>query len=89
MEIPKDEILQMLCDRGDDSKAQLAKQQLPDHVDLDHHADMLRHIGVDPYELLQASPVVQGRRAGGSGRPPTSPLGSSGSRSGGPRLSTT
>jgi hypothetical protein len=52
MEIPKDQILQMLRDRGDDSKAQQADQQLPDQVDSEKHGDLLKQIGVDPSELM-------------------------------------
>ena len=33
MEIPKDQILQMLRDRGNHDQAQQADQQLPDQVD--------------------------------------------------------
>ncbi len=52
MEIPKDQILQMLRDRGASGKAQLAEQQLPDQVDPDQHADLLERIGIDPQKIL-------------------------------------
>jgi hypothetical protein len=52
MQIPKEQILQMLRDRGDDGKAQQADQQLPDQVDTDKHGDLLKQIGIDPSELL-------------------------------------
>jgi hypothetical protein len=52
MEIPKDQILQLLRDRGDDDKAQQASQQLPDKVDTDQHADLLEKLGIDPSDLL-------------------------------------
>ena len=52
MEIPKDQILQMLRDRGDNDKAEQADQQLPDQVDPEQHQDLLAKIGVDPSELL-------------------------------------
>ncbi len=51
MEIPKDQILQLLRDRGDDNKAQQADQQLPDQVDTEQHSDLLAGIGVKPDEL--------------------------------------
>ncbi len=51
MEIPKDQILQMLRDRGDGDKAQQADQQLPDQVDPEQHGDLLKKIGIDPGEL--------------------------------------
>lgn len=52
MEIPKDQILQLLRDRGDHEKAQNADQQLPDKVDTDQHGDLLDKIGIDPSDLL-------------------------------------
>jgi predicted PhzF superfamily epimerase YddE/YHI9 len=53
MEIPKDQILQLLRDRGDDDKAQQADQQLPDKVDTDQHSDLLEKLGIDPSDLLE------------------------------------
>ena len=52
MEIPKDQILQLLRDRGDHEKANNADQQLPDKVDTDQHGDLLGKLGIDPSELL-------------------------------------
>jgi hypothetical protein len=52
VEIPKDQILQLLRNRGQDDKAQEADQQLPDQVDTDQHGDLLKQIGIDPGELL-------------------------------------
>jgi hypothetical protein len=52
MEIPKDQILQLLRDRGDHDKAQQADQQLPDKVDTDQHADLLGKLGINPSDLL-------------------------------------
>jgi hypothetical protein len=52
MQIPKDQILQMLRDRGDHDKAQQADQQLPDQVDPEQHSDLLGKIGIDPSEIL-------------------------------------
>jgi hypothetical protein len=52
MEIPKDQILQLLRDRGDHDKAQQADQQLPDQVDTEQHSDLLGKIGINPSELL-------------------------------------
>ena len=52
MEIPKDQILQLLRDRGDHDKAQQADQQLPDKVDTDQHSDLLGKLGIDPSDLL-------------------------------------
>jgi hypothetical protein len=52
VEIPKDQILQLLRDRGDHDKAQQADQQLPDKVDPDQHSDLLGKIGINPSDLL-------------------------------------
>ena len=52
MEIPKEQILQMLRDRGDHDKAQQADQQLPEKVDPEQHSDVLGKIGIDPSEML-------------------------------------
>jgi hypothetical protein len=52
VEIPKDQILQLLRDRGDHDKAQQADQELPDKVDSEQHGDLLGKFGIDPSDLL-------------------------------------
>jgi hypothetical protein len=52
MEIAKDQLLQMLRDRGDYCKAELLDQQLPTHVNPDQHAAQLERIGVVPREVV-------------------------------------
>ena len=52
MDIPKDKIVAMLKDRGEDDKAAQAEQELPDTVDHEQHADLLQKYGIDPKELL-------------------------------------
>lgn len=52
MDIPKDQILQLLRSRGDDAKASEADSQLPDQVDPEQHGDLLGKLGIDPKELL-------------------------------------
>lgn len=52
VEIPKEQILHMLRDRGDHDKAQQAEQQLPDQVDPEQHKDLLGQLGIDPKEIL-------------------------------------
>jgi hypothetical protein len=52
MEIPKDQILQLLRSRGEDSKADQAQGELPDQVDPEKHADLLQKLGIDPQDLL-------------------------------------
>ncbi len=60
MEIPKEQILQMLRDRGDHDNAQQADQQLPDQVDPEQHGDLLGKLGVNPSELLGGAGVKLG-----------------------------
>jgi hypothetical protein len=52
VQIPKEQILQKLRDRGDHDQAQQADQQLPDQVDSEQHSDLLSKIGIDPGEIL-------------------------------------
>jgi hypothetical protein len=52
VEIPKDQILQLLRDRGDHDKADQADQQLPDQVDPEQHSDLLKKLGINPNDLL-------------------------------------
>jgi hypothetical protein len=52
MEIPKDQILELLRQRGDHDKAAQAEKELPDRVDHEQHADVLQKHGIDPKELL-------------------------------------
>jgi hypothetical protein len=52
MEIPKDQILELLRSRGDDAKADQAAGELPDKVDTDQHADLLSKFGINPQDLL-------------------------------------
>ena len=52
MEIPKDKILDLLRQRGDNDKAQQADQQLPDQVDTEKHRDLLDQLGINPEDLL-------------------------------------
>jgi hypothetical protein len=52
VEIPKDQILQLLRDRGDHDKADQPDQQLPDQVDPEQHSDLLEKFGINPTDLL-------------------------------------
>ncbi len=53
MEIPKEQILQMLRDRGNHDQATQADQQLPDQVDPEQHAGLLGQLGIDPDKILR------------------------------------
>ena len=52
MEIPKDQILELLRSQGDHDKAGQAEQELPDKVDPDRDSGLLSRLGIDPQELL-------------------------------------
>jgi hypothetical protein len=54
MEIPKDAILDLLRERGDDAKASEAERELPDRVDTERHASLLQRLGLDPEELASS-----------------------------------
>ena len=52
MQIPKDQILELLRSRGQDDKAKQADGELPDQVDTEQHAGMLQKLGLDPGDLV-------------------------------------
>lgn len=51
MEIPKEQVLQLLQERGATDRVSQADQQLPEQVDPEQHSDLLSNLGVDPQEL--------------------------------------
>ena len=52
MEIPKDQILELLRSQGDHDKAGQAESELPDQVDTDRDAALLQKLGISPQDLL-------------------------------------
>jgi hypothetical protein len=52
MQIPKDQILDLLRSRGEDDKANQAEGELPDQVDTERHAGLLQKFGIDPQEII-------------------------------------
>jgi hypothetical protein len=64
MEIPKEQILSLLRDRGEHDKAQQADQQLPGKVDPEQHSELLGKLGIDPSELLGKLPGGLGDKLG-------------------------
>jgi hypothetical protein len=52
MEIPKDKIIELLKERGEDDKAAQAEQELPDQVDHEEHSNLLERHGIDPKDAL-------------------------------------
>jgi hypothetical protein len=52
MEIPKDKVLDLLREKGQDDKAGQAERELPDKVDPERDSGMLSKFGLEPQELL-------------------------------------
>jgi hypothetical protein len=52
MEIPKEKILELLRQRGDNDKAEQADRELPDQVDPERDKGILDKLGIDPQDLL-------------------------------------
>ena len=61
MQIPKDQILQLIRSRGDDQQAQQADSELPDQVDTDQHAGLLGKFGINPADLLGGAGGLGGK----------------------------
>ena len=53
MQIPKEQILDLLRSRGENDKASQAEGELPDQVDTDQHAGLLQKFGLNPQDLIQ------------------------------------
>jgi hypothetical protein len=64
VEIPKDKILELLRDRGEDDKADQADRELPDQVDPQAHAGALQKFGIDEQELADKLPGGLGDKLG-------------------------
>jgi hypothetical protein len=52
MDIPKDKIIELLRERGNHDQADQAEQELPDTVDHEEHAGLLKKHGIDPHDVL-------------------------------------
>jgi hypothetical protein len=52
MEIPRDKILDLIREHGQSDKVQQAEQELPDQVDPEQHAGLLRKFGLEPQDVL-------------------------------------
>ncbi|MDF9278849.1 hypothetical protein P4U43_13745 [Arthrobacter sp. EH-1B-1] len=52
MNIDKQQIIDLLKNRGDHDKADQAQQELPDQVDTDQDKGMLDKFGINPQDLL-------------------------------------
>ena len=64
MEIPKDKILDLLRERGQQDKAEQADKELPGQVDPDQHGDLLQKYGIDPGDLAGKLPGGAGDKLG-------------------------
>jgi hypothetical protein len=53
MQIQKSQVVDFLNQHGQGDKAQAVLQHLPDTIDTDQHADLLKQHGVDPGQLAQ------------------------------------
>ena len=53
MQIDKQQIIEMLRERGDHGKAAEAERQLPDKVDHEEHQNLLQQFGLNPQDLLK------------------------------------
>lgn len=63
MQIPKEQILEVIRSRGLNDHARQAESELPDQVDTDQHRGLLDTFGVDPRQLFV------GLRGGLGGKP--------------------
>lgn len=61
MQIDKQQIIDMLKNRGEHDKADQAQSDLPDQVDTDQHSDKLSQLGVDPKDLLGGAGGMAGK----------------------------
>jgi hypothetical protein len=64
MEIPKEKILDLLRERGDNDKAEQADRELPDRVDPERDKGILDRLGIDPQDLLGNLPGGLGGKLG-------------------------
>jgi len=64
MQIPKEQILELLRSRGDDAKAKEADSELPDQVDTEQHGNLLSKFGIDPKDLLSGGLGGIGKKFG-------------------------
>jgi hypothetical protein len=56
MQINKQQIIDLLKNRGDNDKAQQAQRELPDNVDTDKDAGLLDKFGVNVQDLMGKLP---------------------------------
>jgi hypothetical protein len=64
MEIPKEQILNVLRDRGQHDEVDQADRELPAKVDPEQHAGLLAKFGIDPQDLVGKLPGGLGDKLG-------------------------
>jgi hypothetical protein len=64
MEIPKDKIIELLRERGQQDRAAQAERELPDQVDSEQHAGLLSKFGIDVQDLAGKLPGGLGDKLG-------------------------
>jgi hypothetical protein len=64
MQIPKDKILELLRERGQNDQAEQADKELPDQVDPEQHGGLLEKYGIDPKDLVGKLPGGVGDKLG-------------------------
>jgi hypothetical protein len=52
VEIPKEQIIQLLQERGEGDQAGQAEQELPEQVDPEQDSDLLSRFGLDPQDVI-------------------------------------
>jgi hypothetical protein len=53
LELPKDQIISLIESQAGGDQAKKAEEELPEKVDHEQHADLLKKFGIDPQEALQ------------------------------------
>ena len=61
MQIDKQQVIDVLKDRGEHDKATRAQHDLPDQVDTEQHTEQLQELGVDPTELGGGQDGLRGK----------------------------
>ncbi len=63
MQIPKDKILELIRNRGDNDQADTATSELPETVDTDKDKDkgLLEKFGINPTDLLKSGGGLGGK----------------------------
>jgi DNA-binding protein H-NS len=52
VEFSKDQVVELLQERGQTDEAAQAESELPEQVDTEQHSDLLAKFGIDPQELI-------------------------------------